>query len=35
MVLEFEYVVGGELNRYNENDGWPIFIDEFVNFLKK
>lgn len=34
MTLEFDDSVKGNLANYREEDGWPIFIDEFVNFVK-
>lgn len=30
MVLEFDDVTRGDLGKYKETDGWPIFVDEFV-----
>jgi hypothetical protein len=34
MVLEFDDNVKGNLANYREEDGWPIFVDEFVLFVK-
>lgn len=33
MVLEFMYEVK-DINNCTEDDGWPIFLDNFVEFVK-
>ena len=35
MVMEFDDVTKGDLSKYRETDGWPIFVDEFVLMVKK
>ena len=34
MMYEFANNVDS-IEKYNEDDGWPVFIDEFVEYLKK
>jgi hypothetical protein len=34
MVLEFDDNVSGDLSKYREEDGWPIFLDDFVKFVQ-
>ena len=34
MMYEFSTTVN-TLEDYKEEDGWPLFIDEFVEFLRK
>jgi hypothetical protein len=34
MVIEFDDVTKGDLTKYRDTDGWPIFIDDFVLFVK-
>lgn len=33
MVIEFAYQVKNVKNDYKEDDGWPIFIDKYVEHL--
>jgi hypothetical protein len=34
MLLEFATQVKDINKDYKEDDGWPVFIDKFVEFLK-
>lgn len=34
MVLEFAYDVK-DINNCTEEDGWPLFLDDFVEFVRK
>ena len=35
MMLEFSIEIANVQRDYDENDGWPVFIDNFVEFLKE
>lgn len=32
--MEFEDNLKGDLTKYREEDGWPIFLDDFVKFVQ-
>eukprot|EP01125_Pyxidicula_operculata_P000075 TRINITY_DN1010_c0_g1_i1.p1 TRINITY_DN1010_c0_g1~~TRINITY_DN1010_c0_g1_i1.p1 ORF type:complete len:369 (-),score=99.42 TRINITY_DN1010_c0_g1_i1:111-1217(-) len=34
MLVQFVETVGGDIDKYNETDCWPLAIDEFVEHLK-
>lgn len=34
MMMEFSLEVNDVAKDYNEDDGWPVFIDNFVEFIK-
>ena len=35
MMLEFSYDVANLESDYKEEDGWPVFVDNFVEFIKE
>lgn len=35
MMLEFANAVKNLEKDYDENDAWPVFIDNFVEWMKK
>lgn len=34
MTLKFVDTVGGDINKYTEEEAWPVLIDDFVDHLK-
>ena len=35
MVFEFATEVKDIQTQYSESDGWPVFLDSFVEFVKE